>query len=146
MIFSPPFFFWRERKSLMIVSDARSILDGWSRNTFGGCRSVIDATLRTVVVVVYSTIKGRGGGKKWESSSSSSSSFFIIKRMADLSSVGGPITLTTCYMRCVVALIFFFALSVETYSIVPSLFYTVTMTKTSNIQSFLSPSTLIYLK
>ena len=64
MIFSPPFFFWRERKSLMIVSDARSILDGWSRNTFGGCRSVIDATLRTVVVVVYSTIKGRGGGKE----------------------------------------------------------------------------------
>lgn len=69
----------------MIVSDARSILDGWSRNTFGGCRNVIDATLHMAVVVVYSTIKG--GKKKWESSSSSS--FFIMKRMADLSSVGG---------------------------------------------------------
>lgn len=58
----------------------------------------------------------------------------------------GPITLTSCYIRCVVALIFFFALSVKTYSIVPSLFYTVTMTETSNIESFSSPSTLIYLK
>jgi hypothetical protein len=53
---------------------------------WGLYRSVIDATLHgTAVVVVYSTIKG--GKKKWESSSSSS--FFIMKRMADLSSVGG---------------------------------------------------------